>query len=60
MGDNIDTGSLEDMSDTIRKIVIDIESDATIGYASIQNAVPVVRSLRLTNHHSEAIEDLQS
>ena len=59
MGDNIDTGSLDDISGNIRKIVIDIESDATIGYASIQNAVPVVRSLRLTNHHSDAIEDLQ-
>ena len=38
---------------------IEIEADATLGYASIQNAVPVVRSLRLTNHSTEAVENLQ-
>jgi very-short-patch-repair endonuclease len=38
---------------------IEIESDATLGYASIQNSVPVIRSLRLTNHGSEAVENLQ-
>ncbi len=40
-------------------IAIEIESDATLGYASIQNSVPVVRSLRLTNHGPEAVENLQ-
>ena len=30
-------------------VLIDIEADGTLGYASIQNAVPVIRSLRLTN-----------
>ena len=40
-------------------IAIEIESDATIGYASIQNDVPVVRSLRLTNNSAAPVEDLQ-
>lgn len=40
-------------------VAIEIESDATLGYASIQNSVPVIRSLRLTNHGSESLEDLQ-
>ena len=38
---------------------IEIEADATLGYASIQNSVPVVRSLRLTNHGTELLENLQ-
>ena len=38
---------------------IEIEADATLGYASIQNSVPVVRSLRLTNHGPETLENLQ-
>ena len=42
-----------------QKIQIDIEADATTGYASIQNAVPVVRALRLTNPLPEAIENLE-
>ena len=40
-------------------IAIEIESDATLGYASIQNSVPVIRSLRLTNHSADTIENLQ-
>ena len=40
-------------------VTIEIESDATLGYASIQNSIPVIRSLRLTNHGSESLEDLQ-
>jgi len=40
-------------------IAIEIESDATLGYASIQNSVPVLRSLRLTNHGTESVENLQ-
>ena len=40
-------------------VAIEIEVDSTLGYASIQNAVPVVRSLRLTNHGTEALENLQ-
>ncbi len=40
-------------------VEIEIEADATLGYASIQNAVPVVRSLRLTNHGADPLENLQ-
>ncbi|MEO8121357.1 MAG: hypothetical protein ABI606_18785 [Rhodoferax sp.] len=40
-------------------ISIEIESDATLGYASIQNSVPVIRSLRLTNHGADALEGLE-
>ncbi|MEP6588219.1 MAG: hypothetical protein ABJA84_05635, partial [Polaromonas sp.] len=42
-----------------QEIRIDIEADATIGYASIQNAVPVLRALRLTNPLLEAVENLE-
>ena len=40
-------------------VAIEIESDATLGYASIQNSVPVIRSLRLTNHDEDALEGLE-
>lgn len=40
-------------------VEIEVEADATLGYASIQNSVPVVRSLRLTNHGAEPLESLQ-
>ena len=39
-------------------IGIEVESDPTLGYASIQNSVPVIRSLRLTNHDEKAQEGL--
>ncbi|MDI1267866.1 MAG: DUF3320 domain-containing protein [Polaromonas sp.] len=39
-------------------IAVEIEADATLGYASIQNSVPVVRSLRITNHGPDSIENL--
>jgi very-short-patch-repair endonuclease len=42
-----------------QKILIEIEADATMGYASIQNAVPVVRALRLTNPLLDAQENLE-
>jgi len=35
---------------------IAIEADATLGHASIQNSVPILRSLRLTNHGTEPVE----
>ena len=38
---------------------IEVESDATLGYASIQNSVPVIRSLRITNHGDMAMEGLE-
>uniref|UniRef100_UPI00293D895D DUF4011 domain-containing protein n=1 Tax=Janthinobacterium sp. TaxID=1871054 RepID=UPI00293D895D len=40
-------------------VAIEIESDPTLGYASIQNSVPVIRSLRLTNHGDDALEELE-
>lgn len=40
-------------------VEIEVEADATLGYASIQNSVPVVRSLRLTNNGAESLENLQ-
>ncbi len=50
-----DTGHTERLSG----VAIEIESDATLGYASIQNAVPVIRSLRLTNQTEQPLEHLQ-
>lgn len=38
---------------------VEVESDATLGYASIQNSVPVIRSLRITNHGEEPLEGLE-
>ena len=40
-------------------IAVDIEADPTLGYASIQNAVPIVRSLRLTNRSQDTFENLE-
>jgi very-short-patch-repair endonuclease len=40
-------------------LAIEVEIDSTLSYASIQNAVPVVRSLRLTNHRPQTIENLE-
>jgi very-short-patch-repair endonuclease len=40
-------------------VTIGLESDPTLGYASIQNSVPVIRSLRLTNHGAGALEGLE-
>lgn len=39
-------------------MVVEIEADPTLGYASIQNAVPVLRSLRLTNRTDQTFERL--
>lgn len=38
---------------------IEVEADATLGYASIQNSVPVIRSLRLSNHGAAPLENLK-
>lgn len=40
-------------------VELELESDATLGYASIQNSVPVIRSLRLKNHGADALEGLE-
>lgn len=42
-----------------RVVTVEVESDVTLGYASIQNAIPVVRSLRITNGTDEALENIQ-
>jgi very-short-patch-repair endonuclease len=54
-GENADSVASEQRTG----VAIEIESDATLGYASIQNSVPVIRSLRLTNHGSEALENIE-
>lgn len=46
-------------SDSVKGIALEIEVDPTLGYASIQNSVPVIRSLRLTNHGDDALEGLE-
>ncbi len=40
------------------RVAVEIEADPTLGYASIQNSVPVLRSLRLTNHTEQSLERL--
>jgi very-short-patch-repair endonuclease len=40
-------------------LAIEVQSDPTLGYASIQNSVPVIRSIRLTNQGTEAIENIE-
>jgi very-short-patch-repair endonuclease len=42
-----------------KPITVEIEADPTLGYASIQNSVPVIRSLRLTNHSDTALEGIE-
>jgi very-short-patch-repair endonuclease len=37
-------------------VALEIDADPTLGYASIQNSVPVLRSLRLTNHTGRTLE----
>ncbi len=41
--------------ESVAPVAIEIESDATLGYASIQNSIPVVRSLVLTNNGAEPL-----
>ena len=40
-------------------VAVEIDGDSTLGYASIQNAVPVVRALRITNNGAEALAQLE-
>lgn len=42
-----------------RSLTLEIQADATLGYASIQNAIPVVRSIRLHNPTGEAVEKIE-
>jgi len=41
-----------------QSVTVDLDADSTIGYASIQNSIPVVRSLRIANRSESALEDL--
>lgn len=50
---------LEDQPKPIQPVSIDIEADPTLGYASIQNSVPVIRALRITNNGADALEHLE-
>jgi len=43
---------------TIQPVELEITSDATLGYASYQNHVPPIRSIRVTNKAATAIERL--
>ena len=57
MDDPITPGAARQASpDALR---IEIDADATLGYASIQNAIPVVRALRVTNSGESAITDIE-
>lgn len=40
-------------------VQIEIQADATVGYASTQNAVPIVRSLRVFNDTAEPLEGIE-
>lgn len=53
--ESVDAGSVEARA----AVEVVIEADPTLGYASIQNAVPVLRSLRLTNHTDRTLELLR-
>lgn len=44
---------------TVGTLRVEVQADPTVGYASIQNAVPVVRSLRLSNGTENRIEGLE-
>lgn len=40
-------------------VSVEVEADETLGYASIQNAVPVVRSVSVTNHGADPLLDVE-
>ncbi len=42
-----------------KQVRVELQADPTVGYASIQNAVPVVRSLRLANETSEQLDGVE-
>lgn len=46
-------------ADWYAAIAIDIEADPTVGYASVQNAVPIIRSLRLTNRSQHSFDNVE-
>lgn len=40
-------------------VQVELQADPTVGYASIQNSVPVVRSLRITNSTQDRLDGLE-
>ena len=38
---------------------VEIDTDGTVGYVSIQNSVPIVRSIRVSNDSSETLEGVR-
>lgn len=58
-GDDVSTATPSELTARVPAtpvITLEVESDPTIGYASIQNAVPIVRSLQVTNIGDEPLE----
>jgi len=55
----MDVSVTSEPSTFLEAMLIEVEADTTLGYASIQNSVPVIRSLRLTNTGSEALENIE-
>jgi very-short-patch-repair endonuclease len=46
-------------SEVTDAFLLEIEADPTLGYASIQNSVPVVRALRVTNGFKSSVENVE-
>lgn len=44
---------------SVALIAFDLEADPTLGYASIQNSVPVVRALTVTNNGDSPLEQVE-
>ncbi|QNK66180.1 DUF3320 domain-containing protein [Variovorax sp. PAMC26660] len=55
----MDVAATPEPAMSLQRMRIEVEADATLGYASIQNAVPVIRSLRLTNTGADALENFE-
>ena len=51
--------ALEAQPHPVQPVTVDIEADPTLGYASIQNSVPVIRALRVTNNGADALEHIE-
>lgn len=49
----------EEEREVQRPVRLDLDSAPTIGYASIQNSMPVVRSLRVTNSSDAELADAE-
>jgi hypothetical protein len=52
-------GSAGEQEGTQGPVHLELDSARTIGYASIQNAVPVVRTLRVTNRSGNDLTDTE-